>query len=701
MRRAPASTGRLNGRLRLLHHQTMSGTAAAAPSVHAQQAAQGQGGALLRVLQINVFEDGLTDAPAAIGLSPEFTDRFNHLLLALSDDGSGNRFLCFKKARDLSVLPAVAPLISAAEFFGFVDLAYNVLYHPLGGEARLADAADTSLPPPGPDLANCLRTLFLCSAVDDASGAWSSPKFEAELEKALGSDAAAAATAGRIQAIRDRVFDRDHGTLGWDRGEVTAIWKRGNNAWHDKWCKDLSAFLAAEKDGADEHQLAALMPICQSGTEALTHGGMQSFIYVQVDGAGVPVRITSCTMHSAIRLLLRQMCAHSLQSDAASAALCAFSGADVAPATPAARADLIAGPLMVEVESWSERASIQMRHVKVCETVAYASPSIITLVEFDGQWRSLPPPTNRAYRSARDLEPARGTGQATIMFDSEEFAAVGEEELAGMGVASPVVLPGIVRSQKDQGVGESPVRLKSSCMLLLRRRESTELVLVAAVHLESAPPSDTKKVALRRQQLRALLSEVSLLAKQLSSAGLKCTVALGGDFNATREEFVHGNLPAFYECEGTKMVTPALLPPVTAMSAEGMGTAIARMDLGLDDHDGGSGGLLLLCDGVDGGELIEGTLNPAEQPGHGGGRVGCTRAGKSMVIDFVFCGTIGHTGAGDGAAAGSPVTSTVFVLASDEEAKVAADEGYGVLSAVMRWGSDHLPVACDIKTAAD
>ena len=110
------------------------------------------------------------------------------------------------------------------------------------------------------------------------------------------------------QAIRGRVFDAEHGTLGWDRSEVEAIWKRGNNVWHDKWCKDLACFLAAETAGADEQQLAALAPICRSGTKELVPGGMESFIYVQVDGAGAPLRITSCTMHSAIRSIETMFC---------------------------------------------------------------------------------------------------------------------------------------------------------------------------------------------------------------------------------------------------------------------------------------------------------------------------------------------------------------------------------------------------------
>ena len=64
-----------------------------------------------------------------------------------------------------------------------------------------------------------------------------------------------------------------------------------------------------------------------------------------------------------------------------------------------------------------------------------------------------------------------------------------------------------------------------------------------------------------------------------------------------------------------------------------------------------------------------------------------------MVIDFVFCGVIG----GGAGGSGSSVRATPHVLASDEEAAQAADEGYGVRRAVLRWGSDHLPVACDLS----
>ena len=82
--------------------------------------------AAARVVHMNVFEDGLTDSPAAVGLPADYTDRLDRLLRALSDDGAGNLFTCFKSARDLGALPPIAPLTSAEALFGVVDLVYNV-----------------------------------------------------------------------------------------------------------------------------------------------------------------------------------------------------------------------------------------------------------------------------------------------------------------------------------------------------------------------------------------------------------------------------------------------------------------------------------------------------------------------------------------------------------------------------------------------
>ena len=221
----------------------------------------------LRVLQMNVFEDGLTDAPAAIGLSPEFAGRLGMLLRALGDDGQGAAFLGFKPSRDMSMLPPLTPVNSAASLFGYIDVVYNILYHTLGGEARVV-GADGAVPPPGPDLGNSLRTLFLCSTVDE-SGAWATPRFEAALEKTVASVDDAAGAAEGIRSMRERTLDPAHGTLSWGRRTVEGIWKRTNNVWRDKWCRDLHAFLVPPA-AADTAQV--LSRFCRSGEEVVPPG---------------------------------------------------------------------------------------------------------------------------------------------------------------------------------------------------------------------------------------------------------------------------------------------------------------------------------------------------------------------------------------------------------------------------------------------
>ena len=168
---------------------------------------------------------------------------------------------------------------------------------------------------------------------------------------------------------------------------------------------------------------------------------MRSLMHVQLDATGSPLRVTSLTMHSAIRMLLRQICAHSMRNAAAGAALCAFSGTDTPPTTPEARADLVTGPLMAEVERWRQHSCLQARHLKFCQTVAAASPDIMTLVEFDAQWRCLPLPSNRQYVSARDLDPPRGTGQVTLL-----------NVLSGRLSRMPVVLSVVVAAVASGGM---------------------------------------------------------------------------------------------------------------------------------------------------------------------------------------------------------------------------------------------------------
>ena len=201
--------------------------------------------------------------------------------------------------------------------------------------------------------------------------------------------------------------------------------------------------------------------------------------------------------------------------------------------------------------------------------------------------------------------------------------------------------------------------------------------LVAAVHLESGSPSDGAKVELRAAQLRALLADLDARVAALAPALGQCAVVLGGDLNALREEFVHGNTEIFFECAAVRGVEPALKRPAAgAERQEPPSPPVASLGpLPL--------GELRLCVGAtDGGWLVEGTVST-----HLGSR--CTRAGSTMMIDFLMFGGVAFEGAPLPAA-----TPVLIVPAADEAA--AADPADGVRCAVTSWGSDHLPVACDL-----
>ena len=62
-----------------------------------------------------------------------------------------------------------------------------------------------------------------------------------------------------------------------------------------------------------------------------------------------------------------------------------------------------------------------------------------------------------------------------------------------------------------------------------------------------------------------------------------------------------------------------------------------------------------------------------------------TRAGTNTTIDYALVGSIGTV---------TPRSQTV-ALCSPIEGSQAADVANGLRYAVLRWGSDHLPIACD------
>ena len=200
---------------------------------------------------------------------------------------------------------------------------------------------------------------------------------------------------------------------------------------------------------------------------------------------------------------------------------------------------------------------------------------------------------------------------------------------------------------------------------------------VPSTDLESGKPSDTVKVALRAREMRALLHELSAAFAALAPAPR--VAILGGDFNALREEFLLGNIDAFFEREGVAAVRPPLRRPrADAPRSLPPDPPIARLS--------DSGELELACPSCDGGYLREATLSP------GGG--GCTHAGDTMVIDFIVIGVA------DIPDQHLPIDVKPRPIVSEEDVAAAADPANGTRHAVTRFGSDHLPVACTLLARA-
>lgn len=626
------------------------------------------------ILHQNVLEDGLTDAPNAVGFSPEFRHAFQVLLCGLG----GDSFFTFESTRDFTELPKAVPATSIDAFIGSIDNLYNSVYHIVGGEALL----DGTIP-----LRNSLRVLFLHMTLADPSTApsptnrWSAPSFEAELTKL-------SSGMSTVRSVRDTAFDAMSplGCLEWDRVTADRIDKRGTSALH-KWLgldadgkqlvRGLQVFVdpppTASADPATSDALRRFLRVARAdanGVEANGVDGAEPLITMHLDGSGQMRSMGTLSFHSAMRALLVQLCehgAHTRGMDAARAAVDAFCGASVETSSaPGAWACSCFARLAAEVHAWTGLAHLPTRHARVCDTVRRVDPDVITLVEMDETWREQPLPT----APARAYALVHGRGQAGVLYDALRFAPAGSP--------GSVAIPRFARSAHECGDADGDTaHPKSSAIVLLRRLADGMLHLVCAAHLESGKPSDTLKVALRAREMRALLAEVDAAAAAIaqSTAGA-CVVVLCGDLNALREEFVHGNTDAFYACEGVTKVMPRLKRPrADAARADPPKPPIARLGTPRSE-------LQLACPACDGGWLCE--ASDVSAPG-----VRCTRAGAAMVIDFVLLGLV----RGSAATLASP---TAIEVVGTEDEGAAADAADGVRRAIISVGSDHLPVACRV-----
>ena len=637
-----------------------------------------------RFLQWNVFEDGLSDTPGCISFDVKLTASFDALIKVLSDSrGTGTPdFHGFLPTRDFTTLPDAAPITSIRRFFDVIDVVYTLVYHVLGGDTRVGkpDSADE---PGFVPLRNSLRTLFLHSTLArpadepaaDGSNQWSAPGFEREVQNATAPlpEQAAAAAAEKIRAIRDGAFEARDGTLSWDAGLARELWKkttRADRKWMGLSHKDeqltrgLRVFVRPPEP-LGTAAAAALSSFCRVGPLSASPAAL---IELELDAAGALRTLRTPTLQSGVRWLLLRMCEHAKANPAASAAVAAFAAANggsppPAGADPAAWVRCIFPPLLRAMESWNGAAALPRRHATLCRAVRAAEAQLLTLVEHDAQWRQLPPPHEQ-------FAALLGLGTASILYDRRAFVELDASWPRPRAWHEDAWPPPPKWLPREEAGGP-----KSSCVAVLRRRRDGLLFVVCAAHLESGSPSDSAKVRYRARQMRTLLDAVGKLAAALAASSLPAVVVLGGDLNALREEFVLGNSAAFYDAPTVAAVRPRLKRPAADVpEAPPPEPPFACL--------GEAGELRLRCDCVDGGWLVEASGAAAAA----GAAVPCTRAGASMTIDFALVGGVG----------GAAVATAPHKLVSDGEAARCAAADDGVRQAVMCWGSDHLPVACDI-----
>ena len=158
------------------------------------------------------------DTPDAVGFTQQFREQFDALLQELSSasaDGKTTEFHIFRQTRDFQQIPESVPLIKTSRFFGHLSNLYSIIFHHLGGEARV-----TAVNEGGTDvyIRSCIRTLFLKSKQVRAD-LWITPMFGKELQKAT-SNLAVGTTVHEVKAsirqLREQIFDPKTGTIQLD-----------------------------------------------------------------------------------------------------------------------------------------------------------------------------------------------------------------------------------------------------------------------------------------------------------------------------------------------------------------------------------------------------------------------------------------------------------------------------------------------------
>ena len=215
----------------------------------------------------------------------------------------------------------------------------------------------------------------------------------------------------------------------------------------------------------------------------------------------------------------------------------------------------------------------------------------------------------------------------------------------------------------------------STCaMLAPTATDQTDVqIFVVAVHLESGDPSNGKAVRRRAVAMGNIRTRVEEVVRKWKQNATRGVVVVGGDFNSVREEFVHGNADEFFACEGVERIRPRKPRPQESEVFKPE-VPYAKIDP--------EGRLCIQCEGIDAGWLTEGSFVSDGKS--------FTTMSKHLnyVLDYLLVGGVGMS-----------VESKAVRILSPQQCESAGDEMMGLKWSAKEVGSDHLPVASDVKIA--
>ena len=705
----------------------------------------------VRVVQWNVLEDGLSDTPHAISFPPAFVTAFDALASELSMDADGRPFFGFSTSRDFTALPEVVPIDSLHALMGFVDVLYNACYHATGGEAQLD----------GVTLGNTLRTLFLTSALTDATAApsmanaWACSAFESELHKATAGLGDVEVARARLWEVRGQIFEPRHGTLRWPGALAARIAKRGSplyRTWmgldrsHQPIFRGLRLFYAPTETALDDERTAsALRRFCrvvragapattpstdleasleggegggegQGGGEGGGEGdGARALIEMVLAPDDTLLSLRTPTLAAALHWLVQRMCEHAGNNPRAAAAVAAFcatcpvgEGSAAASVVSTAVANTIADDAGAPYDDASTAATLDAGS----SPSAWATAIYARLAAPLAAWQRSSGLGERHARVSATLSRVSPDLLCAVEADASWRALplpAGRRYVAaeGKGTARIVYDADLFEEATVATCGvEVPKAIRS-----LRERGAAE---------SAVAPKSSRVLLLRRKadgRLLLLLAahlesgkpsdsvKVALRAAQLKALLGELEEAASALRQAGRQAvlIVAGDLNAvreefLYGNSDAFFEAPGVQAIVPPLRRPSHGAARVEPPEPPLAKLGESGELCLACASADGGWLREVSAAPACVAAQG--HPVCTRAGSNMAIDFVLLGSLGG-GGGDGSGGsgsdGDGCSGAPYGLVPPEDVAACADPVDGTRVAIGQWGSDHLPVGADLE----